>query len=128
MVIEAGHEGAVLAAAEGVIQSYRQLPILLYETWQQLRGEERLVGGLFGAREGRVVDAYSLHADAVSLGEGYQRIRQALTAACMALGVDAYDAIAAEDAAGMPYGAQADLPCRGRRGDRGALSRLPLCC
>ncbi len=49
MVIEAGHEGAILAAAEGVIQSYRQLPVVLYETWQQLRGEERLVGGVFGA-------------------------------------------------------------------------------
>ena len=102
MVIEAGHEGSVLAAAEGVIQSYKQLPVLLYETWQQLRGEERLVGGLFGAREGRVVDAYSLHADVVSLGEGYQRIRRALTAACMAWGVTTYDAIAAVDAAGNP--------------------------
>ena len=113
MVIEAGHEGAVLAAAEGVIQSYRQLPILLYETWQQLRGEERLVGGLFGAREGRVVDAYSLHADVISLGEGYQRIRRALTAACMASGVDAYDAIAAEDAAGGPAAHKLIYPVAG---------------
>ena len=113
MVIEAGHEGAVLAAAEGVIQSYRQLPILLYETWQQLRGEERLVGGLFGAREGRVVDAYSLHADTVSLGEGYQRIRQALTAACMALGVEAYDAIAAEDPDGIPTAHKLIYPVAG---------------
>jgi prolyl-tRNA synthetase len=100
MVIEAGHEGAVLAAAEGVIQSYRQLPVLLYETWQQLRGEERLLGGLFGAREGCLVDAYSLYADAASLDEGYQRIRQALTSASMGWGVAAYDAIAAEDATG----------------------------
>jgi len=113
MLIEAGHEGAVLAAAEGVIQSYRQLPVLLYETWQQLRGEERLVGGLFGSREGRVVDAYSLHADAVSLGEGYQRIRQALTAACMVGGVDAYDAIAAEDAAGGPTAHKLIYPVAG---------------
>jgi prolyl-tRNA synthetase len=113
MVIEAGHEGAVLAAAEGVIQSYRQLPVLLYETWRQLRGEERLVGGLFGAREGRVVDAYSLHADAVSLGEGYQRIRQALTAACMTWGVAAYDAIAAEDATGNPTAHKLIYPVAG---------------
>jgi prolyl-tRNA synthetase len=113
MVIEAGHEGAVLTAAEGVIQSYRQLPILLYETWQQLRGEERLVGGLFGAREGRVVDAYSLHTDTVSLGEGYQRIRQALTAACMALGVEAYDAIAAEDPDGIPTAHKLIYPVAG---------------
>ena len=113
MVIEAGHEGAVLAGAEGVIQSYRQLPVLLYETWQQLRGEDRQVGGLFGAREGRVVDAYSLHADAVSLGEGYQRIRRALTVACVACGVAAFDAIAAEDAAVRPTAHKLIYPVAG---------------
>jgi prolyl-tRNA synthetase len=124
MVIEAGHEGAVLAAAEGVIQSYRQLPVLLYETWQQLRGEERLVGGLLGAREGRVVDAYSLHADAVSLGEGYQSIRQALTAACMTWGVAAYDAIAAEDATGNPTAHKLIYPVAG--GEE-TVARCPAC-
>ena len=124
MVIEAGHEGSILAAAEGVIQSYKQLPVLLYETWQQLRGEERLVGGLFGAREGRVVDACSLHADEVSLGEGYQRIRQALTAAGMTWGVAAYDAIAAEDAAGGPTAHKLIFPVAG--GEE-TVARCPAC-
>jgi prolyl-tRNA synthetase len=124
MVIETGHEGSVLAAAEGVIQSYRQLPALLYETWQQLRGEERLVGGLFGAREGRMVDAYSLHADAASLGEGYQRIRQALTAAGLAWGVDAYEAISAEGAAGSPTAHSLIYPVAG--GEE-IVARCPAC-
>ena len=124
MVIEAGHEGAVLAAAEGVIQSYKQLPVLLYETWQQLRGEDRLVGGLFGAREGRVVDAYSLHADAASLGGGYQRIRQALTSASMTWGVAAYEVIAAEDADGVPTAHKLIYPVAG--GEE-TVVRCPAC-
>jgi prolyl-tRNA synthetase len=124
MVIEAGHEGAILAAAEGVIQSYRQLPVLLFETWQQLRGEERLVGGLLGAREGRVVDAYSLHADAASLDEGYQRIRQALTAVGLVWGVDAYETIAAEDAAGIPMAHKLIYPVAG--GEE-TVARCPAC-
>jgi prolyl-tRNA synthetase len=113
MVIEAGHEGAVLATAEGVIQSYRQLPALLYETWQQLRGEDRLVGGLLGAREGRVVDAYSLHADAASLAVGYRNIRQAIAAACMAWIPDACEAIAGEDEAGAPTAHKLIYPAAG---------------
>ena len=100
MAIEPGHEGAILTAAAGVIQSYRQLPVVLYETWQQFRGEERMVGGLLGARESRVADAYSLHADAAALDEGYGRIRAALAGAYAPCGVDACEAIAAEDASG----------------------------
>jgi prolyl-tRNA synthetase len=124
MIIEAGHEGAVLAAAEGVIQSYKQLPAVLYETWQQLRSEDRLAGGLLGAREGRVVDAYSLHADAVSLGEGYRRIRQTLTAACMTWDVDAYETIATEDPSGSPTSHKLVYPVAG--GEE-TVARCPTC-
>ncbi len=113
MVIEAGHEGLILAAAQSVIQSYRQLPVVLYETWQQFRGEERLVGGLLGAREGRVVDAYSLHADSASLDEGYRRIRAALTAACTLCGANACEVIAVEDAAGHPVSHKLVYPVTG---------------
>lgn len=113
MVVEAGHEGAVLAAAEGVIQSYRQLPAVLYETWQPLRGDDRQVGGLLGAREGRVTDAYSLHADAASLREGYQSIRQSIMAACRAWGVAAREVIANEDMAGVPTAHKLVYPIAG---------------
>jgi len=100
MVIESGHEGLILAAAAAVVQSYKQLPVVLFEVWQQFRGEERLVGGLLGAREGRVVDAYSLHADAASLAEGYRRIREVLTGAYAPCSVTAHEVISAEDATG----------------------------
>ncbi len=71
------------------------------------------MGGCSAPREGRLVDAYSLHADAASLDEGYLRIRQALTAACMTWDVGAYEAIAAEDAAGSPTAHKLIYPVAG---------------
>ena len=73
-----------------------------------------------------MVDAYSLHADAASLGEGYERIRQALTAACLAWGVDAYDAIAAEDAAGSPTAHKLIYPVAGGEETVARCRRLRL--
>ena len=100
MVIESSHEALILAAAAAVIQSYKQLPVVLFEAWQQFRGEERLVGGLLGAREGRIVDAHSLYADAASLAKGYQHIRKVLAEAYAPCGVTAHEVISAEDASG----------------------------
>lgn len=97
MILGVSHDAAILAAASGVIQSYRQLPTLVYEAWQTFRDEERTVGGLFGAREGRVVDAYSLHSSAEELGAAYQRVREALTRALAPLGLGVAEAICAED-------------------------------
>lgn len=101
MVLESGHEASILTAATTVIQSYRQLPATLFEIWQQFRDAEQQVGGLLGAREGRVLDIYGLHADAISLTEGYRRMRAALTMAYAPCRVNARDVIAAEDAAGQ---------------------------
>jgi prolyl-tRNA synthetase len=101
MVLESGHEASLLTAATTVIQSYRQLPATLFEIWQQFRDDERQVGGLLGAREGRVLDVYGLHTDAAALTEGYRRTREALTTAYAPCRVNARDVIAAEDAAGQ---------------------------
>jgi prolyl-tRNA synthetase len=101
MVLESGHEASILTAATAVIQSYRQLPAALFEIWQQFRDEERQVGGLLGAREGRVLDVYGLHADAAALTEGYRRMRETLTTAYAPCRVNARDVIAAEDATGQ---------------------------
>jgi len=78
MVLGTSHEAAVLTTVSGIVQSYRHLPVLLYQAWQTFRDRDRTVGGLLGAREERVVDAYSLHADAANLGEVYARIQDAL--------------------------------------------------
>jgi prolyl-tRNA synthetase len=101
MMLESGHEASILTTAAAVIQSYRQLPATLFEIWQQYRDEERQAGGLLGAREGRVLDVYGLHADAAALTEGYQHIREVLTTAYAPCRVAAREVIAAEDATGQ---------------------------
>lgn len=95
MVVVTEHSGAILAAAGGVIQSYKQLPALLYETWPVFRNEERATGGLWGAQEGLVLDAYSLHAGASEVDEVSARVRAALERVCIRCDVAAYPALAA---------------------------------
>jgi prolyl-tRNA synthetase len=102
MVFGAGHEAAVLAMTIGLIRSYRQLPVLLYEAWQQFRDEERAVGGLLGAREGRVVDAYGLYRELDELAEEYGKARRALSEMFVAWDLGMHEVIWAEDVDGHP--------------------------
>jgi prolyl-tRNA synthetase len=113
MVLESSHDAAILATAASVIQSYRQLPALLYEIWQTFHDEERTVGGLFGAREGRVVDAYSLHSSAEELDAGYGRLREAITQTLALLGLGAPEAICAEDDGHRPVAHKMIYPLAG---------------
>jgi prolyl-tRNA synthetase len=61
------------------LQSYRQLPALLYHVWGPFRDEGRAWGGLFGAREPRLLDGYSLHPDGADLDELRPRVQAAFT-------------------------------------------------
>ena len=88
---EPTHAAALVAASIGVVQSYRQLPSLLYEVRQASDDGERAVGGLLGAREGRVVDAFSLHADAADLAQGYERLRAAVSGLLSGCAITAID-------------------------------------
>jgi prolyl-tRNA synthetase len=78
VVLGTGHEGALVTLARNVVQSYRQLPVLLYHVWQSFRDETRTGGGLFGAREALMVDGYSLHESQASLEGFYPRVHNAL--------------------------------------------------
>jgi prolyl-tRNA synthetase len=77
VVLNASQEAAVLTMARGVVQSYRDLPLMLYQVWAPFRDESRAGGGLFGARESLVVDGYSLHSDDADLEDFYPRVREA---------------------------------------------------
>jgi prolyl-tRNA synthetase len=77
VVLGTSHEEAILTIARYVIQSYRQLPMMLYQVWQPFRDEDRTWGGLFGARETLLVDGYSLHADGTDLEGFYPRAQEA---------------------------------------------------
>ncbi|PKO21313.1 MAG: proline--tRNA ligase [Chloroflexi bacterium HGW-Chloroflexi-1] len=99
MALATSHEAALFVAVRGVVQSYRQLPLLLYQAWTGFCDEERTSGGLFGLREARVVDGYSLHADAADPDGFYGRVRAALAGVFERCGVTVVAAAAATDAA-----------------------------
>ena len=71
------HEEVVADLAHRYVQSYRDLPSLLYQIQTKLRDEPRPRGGLLRVREFIMKDLYSLDADAAGLGESYQKMCQA---------------------------------------------------
>ncbi len=77
LVIAPTHEEAVTLLVKQHLQSYRDLPQLVYQIQTKFRDEPRPRGGLVRVREFDMKDAYSFDADANSLDETYQRMVQA---------------------------------------------------
>ncbi|MGB5926323.1 MAG: proline--tRNA ligase [Dehalococcoidia bacterium] len=71
------HEEVVADLAHRYVQSYRDLPLLLYQIQTKLRDEPRPRGGLLRVREFIMKDLYSLDADEAGLHESYQKMCQA---------------------------------------------------
>jgi len=71
------HEEVVTQLVSRNVQSYRDLPLILYQIQTKLRDEPRPRGGLIRVREFTMKDAYSFHTDEASLDEGYQLMLQA---------------------------------------------------
>lgn len=77
MVLAMTHEEAVTDIARQEIQSYRQLPIMVYHIQTKFRDEPRSRGGLVRVREFIMKDAYSFDADYEGLDRFYPRIYRA---------------------------------------------------
>ena len=71
-VLAPTHEEAVSVLAAAHIQSYRDLPVTLYQIQQKFRDEPRPRGGLLRLREFGMKDAYSFDPDWDSLDRSYQ--------------------------------------------------------
>ncbi len=71
------HEENVTEIVRAYVQSYKQLPINLYQIQTKFRGEARPKSGVLRTREFLMKDAYSFHRDKASLDEGYQRMYDA---------------------------------------------------
>jgi prolyl-tRNA synthetase len=71
------HEEVITALAADLLRSYRQLPVNLYQIQTKFRDEIRPRFGLMRGREFIMKDAYSFHADEVSLRETYNVMDQA---------------------------------------------------
>jgi len=73
------HEEVITDLVHRYVQSYRELPLLLYQIQTKLRDEPRPRGGLLRVREFIMKDLYSFDADEAGLDKSYQSMCQAYT-------------------------------------------------
>jgi len=76
-VIGPTHEEVITDLARRELKSYRQLPVNFYQIQTKFRDEIRPRFGVMRGREFLMKDAYSFHADAASLEQGYAAMREA---------------------------------------------------
>lgn len=70
------HEEAITTLASTYLQSYKQLPLNLYQIGTKYRDEIRPRYGLIRCREFVMKDAYSFHLSDTSLDDTYQKMRE----------------------------------------------------
>ncbi len=73
------HEEVITETVRDSVNSYRQLPVNLYQIQTKFRDEVRPRFGLMRGREFIMKDAYSFHASRESLDEAYDAMRDAYT-------------------------------------------------
>jgi prolyl-tRNA synthetase len=71
------HEEVITQLASHNVQSYRDLPLLLYQIQTKFRDEPRPRGGLIRAREFTMKDLYSFDTDEEGLDQSYQKMLKA---------------------------------------------------
>ncbi|SEL35048.1 prolyl-tRNA synthetase [Atopomonas hussainii] len=71
------HEEVITDLARNELNSYKQLPINMYQIQTKFRDEIRPRFGVMRGREFIMKDAYSFHADQASLQQTYDRMHQA---------------------------------------------------
>jgi prolyl-tRNA synthetase len=71
------HEEQITEIARAYLNSYKQLPLNLYQIQTKFRGEARPKSGVLRTREFLMKDAYSFHADLPSLDVEYDNMYQA---------------------------------------------------
>ena len=77
MVLAPTHEEVITNIVRSNVQSYRDLPAILYQIQTKFRDEPRPRAGLIRVREFDMKDAYSFDADEDSLEKSYQAMAQA---------------------------------------------------
>jgi prolyl-tRNA synthetase len=104
MVIAMTHEEVVADLLRDIIQSYRQLPVMVYHFQTKFRDEPRSRGGLIRVREFVMKDSYSCDRDEAGLDRSYQLHYEAYSRIFERLGLQA---IAVASDVGMMGGSQA---------------------
>ncbi len=74
VVLGPTHEEVVTETVKAYVNSYKQLPVNLYQIQTKFRGEERPKSGVLRTREFLMKDAYSFDADLEGLDQSYRRM------------------------------------------------------
>jgi len=90
MTFGATHEEPMTIIVKQGVQSYRDLPVLLYQFQTKFRKELRAKSGLLRGREFRMKDLYSFHPDEKSHHQFYEQAAQAYTQVFGRLGLESY--------------------------------------
>ncbi|MDQ0190528.1 proline--tRNA ligase [Alicyclobacillus cycloheptanicus] len=98
MVLGPTHEEVITSLVQNEVQSYRQLPVTLYQIQTKFRDEPRPRAGLLRGREFRMKDAYSFDLDEAGLDASYQAMYDAYCRIFDRLGVE-YRAVEADSGA-----------------------------
>ena len=103
MLLGMTHEEAVVHLVRTEVNSYKQLPAMLYQIQTKYRDEARPRAGLIRVREFTMKDAYSFHADQESLDEMYERAHDAYVRIFKRIGLT--DCMSIQSDTGMMGGA-----------------------
>ncbi|MGB2272451.1 MAG: proline--tRNA ligase [Pseudomonadales bacterium] len=82
------HEEVITDLMRNELQSYKQLPINLYQIQTKFRDEIRPRFGIMRAREFTMKDAYSFHVSQASLSDTYNTMHNAYSAIFNRIGLD----------------------------------------
>lgn len=77
MILAMTHEEAIVHLVRTELNSYKQLPVMLYQIQTKYRDEARPRAGLIRTREFTMKDAYSFHTDQAELERYYARCHEA---------------------------------------------------
>lgn len=90
MTFGATHEEPMAMVIKESVQSYRDLPVVLYQFQTKFRKELRAKSGLLRGREFRMKDLYSFHPDEKSHKDFYELCAEAYGKVFTRLGIEAY--------------------------------------
>lgn len=83
------HEEIITPLAKNIINSYRDLPLAVYQIQSKFRDEARAKSGLLRGREFRMKDLYSFHTSEEDLAKYYKQVADAYNKVFERLGIPA---------------------------------------
>jgi len=100
LILAASHEEAITMLIREGIQSYKRLPITLYQIQAKYRDEKNTRLGLLKSREFLTKDSYSFHVNDESVEDSFNNIKQAYSNILSKLGLH-YEIIEADSGTGV---------------------------